>query len=335
MRSFFQKIFQSKPEANQTIYPGLNAAKGMLSLSIVLTHCLPPSMMLFFLYLFHMPLFLAISGFLLQEKAFENGYKYYIVKKWHKLVIPWLIASVMILPFRFADNTLPHIGFADIVYPYFHLWFIPAYIVSASVCYFISRNKIFKWPVIFITAVFTAVWYYMYRDTDVPSHTLPLFWLGDKRIFAYIFFFVMGCSLRNGWVKIKFTAFQLLLLLGIAFGMLAYFLANKFSSSYFITPYLIFNTSLLFLILIFVGPFNYFQHKVLLIINKHSLGIYLYHPIIIFSIFILINHKAQTKISHVSAVGVFILSILLSLGLVCLLKKWKFTNTYFLGNQKT
>ena len=86
---------------------------------------------------------------------------------------------------------------------------------------------------------------------------------------------------------------------------------------------------------IFIAPNNWLQNKIFLLVNKNSLGVYLYHPLFQSGIYTYILHdKAQKSISDLGAVGVFVCVMTGTLGLVWILKKWWVTDKYMLGNLK-
>ena len=331
MLSYTKQLYQPAGIVAAKSYPGLNGAKGLLILMVVFTHCLPPSMILYFLYFFHMPLFMGISGFLLKESAFQYGYRSYMKRMCNRLVIPWLIASVIFLPFKLSAPEA-QLHFTDIIYPYYHLWYIPSYLIGATVCYIIIKHKIPVLPVLCVFAIITMLWYNIYRDTPIAVTKLPLYWLGDKRLFAYLFFFITAFSLRNNLIKIYLTPFVLLIIKAIAFISITFFLFKNFSSLYIVWPYMLFNTLLVIFVLVFIAPQKILQNKFLLLANEQSLGIYLYHPLILTTIYILLNDRMQKHITNVEAFGIFAIAISLTIALVLLLKKWWLTDKYMLGN---
>lgn len=334
MLKYMKQLYLPTDFVSTKFYPGLNGAKGLLILLVVFTHCLPPGMILYFLYFFHMPLFMSISGFLLKSTVFQNGYKTYITRMWRRLILPWLIASIIFIPFKLTESTGAKLQFTDIIYPYYHLWYIPSYLIGATICYCIIRFKIPVWPVILFTAIITIIWYNVYRDKHVPDSVLPLFWLGDKRIFAYLFFFVFGFSLRNKLVYIKLFPIYILIIEMAAFVLLAFGVFKKISSLYIVWPYMLFNTCLVIYVLMYMAPKNLLQHKLLLLINEQSLGIYLYHPLILTGAYILLNDRLQQHINTLQATGLFVIVMAITMALVWLLKKWSFTNMYVLGNKE-
>lgn len=335
MRKFIGTLKETGQREMPHIFPGLDGAKGLLVLLVVITHCLPQSMLLYFLYFFHMPLFMAISGFLVKVSTFENGYSGYLKRMWTRLIIPWIIAWLIFLPFRLNWGPLSQLGIIDLIYPYYHLWYIPSYLIGSFLCYTILRWHWPVWGLLAATALFSIIWYNIYRDNHQPTETLPLFWLGDKRLFSYLFFFIMGFALRNKLIKLKIELIPVLLTILLSFLLIVLLIFLKESSWLIVWPYMLFNTALVIFIMIFIAPNNWLQNKVFLLVNQNSLGIYLYHPLMQSLIYTFILHdKEQKNVTNLAALGVFLAVMISTMGLVWLLKKWHITNSYMLGNLK-
>jgi len=279
MRKIFQTLKETDGKEIPHKFPGLDGAKGLLLLLVVITHCLPQTMILYFLYFFHMPLFMAISGFLVKVSTFENGFSGYLKRMWSRLIIPWLIAWFIFLPFRFNFGSIDQLNIADIIYPYYHLWYIPSYLIGSFLCYTIIRWNFKVGVLLLACAGFTIVWYNIYRDNHVPLESLPLYWLGEKRVFSYLFFFVLGIALRNKMIPLKFQLTPLLLTIVLSFILIVFWVFKRESGWLIVWPYMLFNTALVLFIMLFIAPNNWLQNKLLLLLNRNSLGIYLYHPL--------------------------------------------------------
>ena len=178
MSNYIQQLYSAKNIRDSKVYPGLNAAKGILILLVILTHALPDGMILYFLYFFHMPVFLSISGYLLKESAFKDGISKYLGKLIYRLIIPWIMASFLYLYFSLGNRHLSEITLTDFLYPFYHLWYVPAYVLGALLCYFVSNYKIPAIPVLIITALFTVFWYIFFRVSSAHRYTF-FDWLND------------------------------------------------------------------------------------------------------------------------------------------------------------
>lgn len=316
-------------------FPGLDGAKGLLVLMVIMTHCLPKSTFLYFMYFFHMPLFMAISGFLVKISTFKDGFSGYIKRVWHRLIIPWCIASIIFLPFQLNGHGITDLEFSNFIYPYYHLWYIPSLLIGAFLCYSILRWNVSVWLLLFTAALFTIVWYNLFRDTNIPLKQLPLYWIGDKRLFAYLFFFIVGFSIRNKLIAIPFTIQQIITILIISFGIVVFFVFKHYGNLALVWPYMIFNAAMAVFVLVFIAPHQWLQNKLLLWVNTNSLGFYLFHPLFQTTIYVFIlKDKNQVRVNHLESMIIFVIVFVLTTLLIKTLKLFNITDKLMLGNIK-
>lgn len=333
--TFWTTLKETKFRDSPIRFPGLDGAKGLLVLIVILTHCLPKSTFLYFMYFFHMPLFMAISGFLVKISTFKDGFSGYIIRMWSRLIIPWCIASIIFLPFQLNGNGNTYIEFSILIYPYYHLWYIPSLLIGAFLCYSILRWNVSVWLLLIAAAIFSMVWYNLYRDTNVPIKQLPLYWLGDKRLFAYLFFFILGFSIRNKLIPLSFTIQQVIAILSISFAVVVFFVFKHYGNLALVWPYIIFNAALVIFVLVFIAPNQWLQHKLFLWVNTNSLGFYLFHPLFQITIYdFIIKDKEQVKVTHLESMGIFAIVFILTALLIKALKQFKITDKLMLGNIK-
>lgn len=314
-------------------YPGLNSAKGLLIFMVVITHCLPESMPSYFMFLFHMPLFLGIGGFLLKQKSFEQGFRSFVKRMTFRLLIPWAIAMAIYLPLHLQNRSLADVSIADLLYPFYHLWYIPAYFLCSLVCFAIYRFHLPVRGVLAVSGFITLVWYIYYRESPHPPTELPLYWAGDKRLYAYLFFFVSGFALRNGLLNLQRMPWLLIGFIGFSFSLLIAFVFLHAPDYYAAVPYLVFNFCLAIFTFQHIAPLRLFQHKLWLMLNRQSLGVYLYHPLFVFGVYNLLGDPGKKHVTKLEGVGIGVLIVALVLACIWFLQKWRLTNKYFLGNR--
>lgn len=334
MLKYIQSLYYYPAEGiNTTVnnYPAINSVKAMLIVMIIITHSLPESMTLYFMYLFHMPVFLGISGFLLKESAFKKGFSYYFNKIRKRLIIPWLIAFAVYLPFQLAklNSTNP---LELLLFPFYHLWYIPAYILGSIACYALYKFKIPVRGMLAATGLITITWYLYFRDIHLSVHDQPLYWLGEKRFYCYLFFFVLGYSFRNNLVAIRLTPIITLFITMSSFLLIALCIFRHMSDYFIVLPYLVFNVSLLVLLFLFIAHRPILQNRFWLYINSQSLGIYFYHPIILILIYESLGDPSKEHVSKLMGLIIGVITIGLSFMLTKAMSKWKFSNRYLLGN---
>ena len=68
-------------------------ARGLAIITVVLGHLIPSN----FIYLFHMPFFIALSGFFYKDKYNEsiNSFLYFLVTKFKRLIIPFIFYTII------------------------------------------------------------------------------------------------------------------------------------------------------------------------------------------------------------------------------------------------
>ncbi len=329
-----KQIYYTATAESLKVYPGLNTAKAVLIMLVVFAHCLPAGMIQYYNYFFEMPLFMAISGFLLKTSAFKNGLNSYLIKMTKRLIVPWLFAMIVYFPLQLNGRSLMQFSVFDLLYPFYHLWFIPAYLLSAIICYAITKHKVPVLLVLVLSGIGTGLWYVLFRDTPELTTDQILYYFGDKRLYAYIFFFVAGFGLRNQFVSIRPLPIPLLFIITSSFILVAICVENSFSSWFTVLPYLFFNFSLLVYVLHYWAPQNIIRSKFLDFVNKHSLGIYLYHPIIMIGIYKLIGDPAKQFISMPQGFIVGAITLAIVVPVVWLVSRSKYSDKLMLGNTK-
>ncbi len=317
-----------------SFYPGINTVKASLILLVIFAHSLPAGMIQYYNYFFEMPLFMAISGFLIKETTFKFGLRMYLRYLIGRIYIPWIIAFIIYFPLQLGTRSISQVSVNDFIYPFYHLWFIPAYTLGAISFYAIIRFKLQVVPLLIATGVINALWYVYIRDTALKDELTQLQFLGDKRFYAYLFFFLFGVCLRNKRIKLRFSPAPLFFILLSSFTIIALCIQTKVSDVLAVLPYLFFNFSLAAFVLLYVAPLKIFQNGFMTFVNKNSLGIYLFHPMIVMGIYYFRGDSGKAHTSMFQGFLVGVVTIMLIVTLVWALQKWHITNRYALGNVK-
>ena len=121
-------------------YETIDIAKAFAIILVVVGHFQSPYMphgyeiMRSVIYLFHMPLFVFVSGFLYIATWRPTSYKHFVVKKFKRLMIPYLFVSIIIIGLKLltpgamtVENPVTCHAFLEIFYSPaagFFLWFI-------------------------------------------------------------------------------------------------------------------------------------------------------------------------------------------------------------------
>jgi fucose 4-O-acetylase-like acetyltransferase len=101
----------------------------------------------YFIYTFHMPLFLFMSGYLLNLNRLREMTWVELWRKYaRRLIRPWCAAWVVytawsLMHQRWAFDTLIH----DVLHPYLHLWFIPSLFLMTCLMAVAAKCRLSPW----------------------------------------------------------------------------------------------------------------------------------------------------------------------------------------------
>ncbi len=232
-----------------------------------------------FIYVFHMPLFVFISGFLFNGDSINL--KNLISKKIRRLLIPYLsFALLYLLPIRYfldyksyTENSLLYNVFVNILLgkDNGHLWFLPSLFLNFILFYILSKKITDEKKVLILSFIISILGF------KIP------YYIGVSM--QYFFWFCYGhyissVNLKSIIKKKYFISFVLFIL------FFAYiYLYGRFNYSNYICLLLKYIINILFL------PFLYHiipskSNKFILNISKYSFGIYLFHsPLIYFTFY--------------------------------------------------
>lgn len=79
-----------------------------------------------FIYTFHMPLFLAISGFLYMHTRKQRPYFQFILGKFHRLLIPYFFTSILIISIKLISQKGMYVENGVTLYSYIECLYSPA-----------------------------------------------------------------------------------------------------------------------------------------------------------------------------------------------------------------
>jgi acyltransferase len=168
----------------------IDVAKGILILLVIFGHALlggPATLLHYIIYSFHMPLFIALCGYLvnwgnLQKLSFGRLGKKYL----YRVVIPWILAVIV---YGIVSGVWT-------VKPYFHLWFIPAYLSWIVISWLLLKSGI-TIKKIFIVGIFlSAGCLFLFDHPASVKSQLANTLLAAFRPDYYIFF-TLGGFLKN------------------------------------------------------------------------------------------------------------------------------------------
>ncbi|WP_281699482.1 acyltransferase family protein [Cetobacterium somerae] len=269
----------------------INFMKGLLIILVILGHLIPgnlkETLSRYFIYSFHMPLFIGISGYLFNfDKLFLN--KNNFLKSFFKrIIIPYIIANIFYcifinLPYLINLNIYKFIFnfIKNSIYSYYHLWYIQGFISYALILYFLLKKNFNFKLLVSISFIISFTVYYFYFHFHSSNPFLRIF-LNNFRLYNLIFF-TCGFIIKKYNYFLRNNCFNFLVFVSL-------FLMNSIATFYlkneFITMFLFYISNLYSILYILTICITLPTLDVNLIndIGKNSLYIYLYHiaPILI------------------------------------------------------
>jgi acyltransferase len=185
--------------------------KGILIILVVAGHIilgtLENSFLRHMIYSFHMPLFIAISGFLFNLELHKVISFLGILRKYFlRIILPWVEAIFLFLFFSVLSNH-EKISFYKIVdsiiHPYFHLWFIPAFIFWI-VCVWGLLKLNFSIKQIIFVSFFISLLSFSIKLTQRFSDQFYFLENIQYTLRPYfLFFFVLGIYIRQTKIIVR------------------------------------------------------------------------------------------------------------------------------------
>ena len=182
--------------------------KGALILFVILGHVLQgqldESLWRTLIYSFHMPLFIGVSGFLLNTDKLLHLKLIGLFEKYKfRVILPWVIAVIAYYIISVFYNGVFGISslIKAFIYPFYHLWFIPAFLSWIALTWILKKfnsNNLFLLVTALAISIITSVlsnFPWIYEGQGLVSSGLKLV-LFTFRPYFY-FFFVVGIFYKN------------------------------------------------------------------------------------------------------------------------------------------
>lgn len=271
----------------------IDIIKGLLILLVIAGHIIPGSLTNTFsryiIYAFHMPLFIGISGYLSNTEKFKESSLFSSLKRFFpRVIIPWAIASLFFFFLKkgvFLNNDLSSnidMIALSILKPWYHLWFIPAFISYNLLLQALLKLKINSLLIIIFALIITIVL------TTVNMESNNTFLTKSYDIFDYTFrfenflFFAIGNAIRNLKTYKPSTLQKDLLSVFLLIGILSLVL-NFYTREISLKLFSLLSINIPAILV----TINYFQNtrknhsKILEFIGVNSLGFYLWHMVFV------------------------------------------------------
>ncbi len=272
--------------------------KGILILLVIIGHVLRESVsediFRYIIYSFHMPVFIGISGYLLDSDKLQSLNVSSLVKKYlFRLIIPWVIAIVfylILLNYHFIAG-LPFRSIVGKVVrsfelPYYHLWFVSAFLGWIIVAFVLLKSKV-ALKVLLSLSFLISVFFFLAESKVIvfENPSLVRFIRIVIHTFRpnYFFFFILGMSIRKDFLKIDLKWIKGLVIVFAGVQLVLFFVPNLYVG---LGANILLNVCLLYLLIVFAADERLPSNKILEWIGVNSLGIYLWHMV---PILILVN----------------------------------------------
>lgn len=264
-------------------YIFIDYLKGILIILVILGHLLPNSLednfCRYIIYSFHMPLFLFVSGYLLTQERIRNyTAKSLITKYFKRMLVPWIIAFIVFMGLQLYLNLISVDSLKQAIYyclyPWYHLWFIPALLGMILFLYIIQKLNFNIRNVLYLSFVFTFFWMIYQKENLI--YASPLF-LGDKRMFYYFCFFCLGYCMRNKIIITKLSRINSLILVCSLFVLRAVDFYVSFPSIVSVPIFIIANILLCLFILTMLENNRLPLKREIVFLGVNSLPLYLWH----------------------------------------------------------
>ncbi|MBY8088335.1 acyltransferase family protein [Vibrio fluvialis] len=260
-----------------------DATKGFLILLVILGHVLLGSidknLDREIIYFFHMPLFLAITGFFISEQVTSSSIREICSKYYARLIVPFLIAFIFYTSLKFFTHELEVKSIvSSILYPYYHLWYVPAmllFIIYTKYINVLRGKNLTLFNIVLIVCATTTVFFESYGQNISNEIIYKL--LGDKRFYYFYSYFYLGYLLSK--TKRSLPTEVLITLLTLSVMLYSY----AQSSLVIGLGKVIANASLICIVINILQNSTNYTSMFLAKIGQVSLPIYLWHiaPIII------------------------------------------------------
>lgn len=148
----------------------IDGLKGLLVILVVVGHVLQgrldQSIGRYMIYGFHMPFFIAIAGYLFPfERVKLDSLGVFLGKYVYRLIIPWVIAMVgyalYLGGFGGAHSALWKGWISHLLVPFYHLWFVPAYLFWSLLLWWMSRSGQSRTQALLFAVLISLLFFYV------------------------------------------------------------------------------------------------------------------------------------------------------------------------------
>lgn len=295
-----------------------------------------------FIYSFHMPLFMIISGYLFKF-SIQQGFKTNLIKKIKNLVIPIFAWASFPLFFRILTNQMINITIENIFTYYFntaitHLWFLWAVFWCSFIVliiYHFLQNNIWVYIILWITSFLIPDIY----NLELYKFMYPYFILGffynskQNKIIRY-----------NNHLYITIAILFITLLFFYNYNAYIYTSGHYIGNNNFITQmiinsyrYIIGFIGSIFIIISILKIFKFIKPSIISMlsyIGKRTMGLYIISGFINTSLLTSLTYKVK-EINYLITILESIGILILTLTIIYIIQHSKLFNRLLLGSNKS
>lgn len=295
-----------------------------------------------FIYTFHMPLFIALSGALFYTQIKNNRFstfKSLIENKFKRLIIPFFVVSVMYsIPIKLISGYFNNSKYIlkDIIVGQVliqgntYLWFLPTLFLCFLIMYFIEKN-IYMYSIKYKVGLLLLL--------NILSYGIPVMII--KYVFQNIIWFYLGFLFEENREKlnIKLKKNKSLWIYILSISILLYIIRQisildnyfifKIIDKIFIIFQAIIGCSLIYLLSLKLSTLNISSNRIYVSLSKTSFGLYLYSdPINYFILFIIYKKFGEgIFITEIGTIAIILLRLIITFviafGITRILQKLK------------
>lgn len=316
----------------------IDMVKGFLIIFIILGHYIPgeikDTLPRYIIYSFHMPIFIAVSGFLVNRSVLIDLSFSEVVKKYFpRVLISWGIA-VLVYTTITKFNRLSGLNSKELlilyakafIKPYYHLWYILGFLAYILLTWLLLKLRLRNWMLLVVALVISIISKYeLYHISNETLKSIVDIIAYDFRLYNF-FFFILGMLFkeyisRKGVPYIMKPAVILALICGIA---CIYFFYHD-SDIGKRTMYFLFNIPFA-VILLELSYIEYFPRcRMIEYIGRNSMAFYLWHVLVKLAA---LKLGEDNRVIYYFYCSIFFLILW---GLIFLLSKIPFINKCLLG----
>lgn len=283
-----------------------------------------------------MPIFLFISGYLVNVQKLEKESLPGLFRKYFfRLIVPWTVAVIIYSLIEYKYNILGK-GFYILYHPFYHLWYIPAFLSYIFCTYFLVKLNIKIKTIVLALLPLTIFLNFIYISPGVNSYFDSNLISNISNLFRpqFYFYFILGIFFKNNLKIInKYKLLYLLIILLLSFFvniLMFYAQINNFNKLISVVTLIIQNSLIgLFVVKFLNTDLSLLTDKKIGLfiswLGKESLGIYLWHVLpLLLAKYLFINSPQNYYVLSV-------ILIMMLLGVIYLMDKSKFFKQFFLG----